>query len=371
MSEKIKILCVEKLNSPSHYLRLNYPLSKINGKNLENREIEVVFQEYNEKTLAEAEKFDIFIYHWDIGASYKQLQNLQDKGVKIIYSLDDAFWGYSELHPYYNTQSAMKYIFSIVTNHLLGANAVIVPTERLAINCMKYADNIAILPNFLDKNDYKIEKTYYDKLKVGIFGSQSHYGDWKSIKGAINRIAKNKQLSEKCEFWVCGAVKGDKYWDDIIKLFKIKKNLNVVIKEVVPVTECINLLSELDVCLIPLEITEFNLSKSALRLMECAIAKVVPVGSGLYSGKELKGIVVCDTPISYEQTLLKLLDKDYYTKVLNYITEINLKDADFEKRIENTIATIGAVYMNDLPPRKIPRENTKIEEVLKKEEINE
>ena len=111
------------------------------------------------------------------------------------------------------------------------------------------------------------------------------------------------------------------------------------------------LYNDLDVCLMPLEYTEFNLCKSALKLMECTISKTLPVGSVLYSSKELKGIVVAETPIQYEETIVKLLNKNYYTTILNHIIEINLKDADFEKRLENTKVTLAAVYKEDLSPK--------------------
>lgn len=90
---------------------------------------------------------------------------------------------------------------------------------------------------------------------------------------------------------------------------------------------------------------------SALKLMECTISKTLPVGSALYSTKELKGIVVAESPLQYEQTIEKLLDKEYYNQVLNYVTDLNLKDADVDKRIENTKATLVAVAKEDLSPK--------------------
>jgi len=189
------------------------------------------------------------------------------------------------------------------------------------------------------------------KLNVCIYGSYSHYPDWLLLKGAINRFAKNQKIVENCVFYICGYVKNNSKWDEIVNLFKRKKNLKVEVREGLDTNNYMNLLKDMDVCLMPLEYTEFNLCKSALKLMECAISKTLPVGSALYSTKELKGIVVAETPMQYEETIEKLLDKEYYNQVLNYVTDLNLKDADVEKRIENTKATLIAVATEDLKPK--------------------
>lgn len=347
--EKIKILCLLKENrNGSDYHRMQYPLDKLNGQLLEDREIEVTYKVFDKDVLKEAESYNILVYNWDVtGLSVQDIGHLQSLGVKILYSIDD-YWQFSELHPYYNNDFIKQYIEGRVKQHLLSADGVMVTTERLALNCKPYADNIAILPNFLNPEDFKVEKSKSDKLRLGLLGSISHYPDFLMFKQVLNRLAKNKKIVDNCQFVICGYVQGDKYWEEIVSMFKKKKNIDLVIKPALPVNEYINLFSDIDVCLCPLEYTEFNLNKSALRLMECAITNTLPIGSSLYSSKELQGIVVAETPQEYEQTILKLLDRDYYNQVLKYITEINLKDADYNLRIENTKAVIGALYNEDL-----------------------
>ena len=349
MDNKIKVLAITGKDA-NRFHRFDYPLNKINGLNIENKEFEITLKEFNKEIITEAVNYDILMYHWDMDVSVQELGTLQTKGVKLLYSLDD-FWEFSPNHPYFNNEFVNSYTTNRVKQHLLIADAVMVTTERLALNVMKYNDNVAIIPNFLDLADYKLEKTISDKLRVGIIGSVSHAPDWRLIKGAIDRFSKNKEIVEKCEFYICGYVEGDKSWEKVVKLFSVKKNLKVIIKNALSATEYMELYNDLDVCLMPLEYTEFNLCKSALKLMECTISKTLPVGSVLYSSKELKGIVVAETPIQYEETIVKLLNKNYYTTILNHIIEINLKDADFEKRLENTKVTLAAVYKEDLSPK--------------------
>jgi len=218
-NNKIKVLAITKPLSGSHFWRIFYPLSKINGSIVEDKEIEVTFKDFDDSIPKEAENYNILIYHWDIGLSIQEIGRLQSIGVKVIYSIDD-FWEFSDYHPYYNSVFSRNYAQNRTKHHMINADGVIVTTERLALHAMKYNDNVAILPNFANPEEFKQfgTKTPSDKLRVGIIGSLSHVPDWMLLKGTINRIAKNKELAEKIEFHICGVVKDDKNWDEVIKI---------------------------------------------------------------------------------------------------------------------------------------------------------
>lgn len=341
---KIKVVALTKKESGSIVQRIIYPLNKIQGLELDGKEIEITFKESENLTVEEIKRFDILIYHWNCPFTIDQLKELQEAQVKIIYSIDDTF-NIEENNSNYLIPGLREYAKARVIQHLKSADAVIVSVERLAIMYKEYNDNIAILPNFLDPKDFKIEKTKSEYLRIGIIGSASHIDNFLSLKSVINRLAKNKTISEKCEFHLCGN-DGSVGWKQIIKMFKVKKHLKVIVKDYSSTDDYFKLYENLDVCLLPLLPTEFNMCRSALRLNECAIANVLPIGSALYSFKELRGIVVCNNyPKMWEETILEILDEDNYEKILKYVTDINLKDADFEKRFENTKAVIGAVYL--------------------------
>lgn len=345
--ERIKLLAINKPGGSGLH-RVSY-FNKLNGVEIEEKKIEVTIKDFDKSILQE--DFDILLYHWDINFTFTELGELQARGKKLIYSLDD-FWEFSILHPYYQNEQLRNYTKQRIRTHLLNADCVIVTTQRLAWNCLQYNDNVAILSNFLNPNDFKIgEKTKSAKLRVGFTNSISHYPDMLMFKQVINKLAKNKKISENVEFCLYGVDNNDPKWQDIIKLFTVKKNLTITIKEFLPVEEYMSFYNSLDVCLMPLEMTEFNYSKSALKLAECALSNTLPIGSSLYSGKELKGIVVCETPQQYEETVEKLLDKEYYNQVLKYVTEVNLKDNDYNKRFEDTLKVINTVYSEDLSPK--------------------
>lgn len=352
MSKKIvKVLGIIKKNSGSHYHRIEYPLTKIMNESneLDDHVFEITLKESQDLTVEELESYNVITFNWGVEIPASKLGELQSKGVKIVYSLDD-FWQFSDNHPYYNNPVQIKTEQNNVIRNLILSDAVIVTTERLALQVLPYNENVAIVPNFLDEKDFNLVKTESNKLRVGIIGSVSHAPDWELLKGVINRIAKNKDLVEKCQFVICGYSQGPA-WDKTVNMFKVKKNLDIVVKEGKSVYEYMELYNDLDVVLMPLENTEFNVCKSALKLMECTLSKTVPVGSILYNAKELKGIVVAETPLQYEESLIKLLDKEFYNKVLDHIIETNKKVINFEERIKNTKAVFCEVYNNDLSPK--------------------
>jgi len=346
--ETIKILTITKKGSSPHWHRVEYPFSKINGLEIENKKVEIVFKEFNKETfLQDVEGFNILVYHFNIEVDIKDLEELKNKNVKIVYSIDDAFGkdDYSVMHPYYNNDFVKTYTEYRIAQQIKNATCLIVPTERLMLHCKNLNNNIAILPNFLDKNDFKIEeKTKSNKFRIGFVNSVSHYPDMLMFKQVLNKLAKNKTIVENVEFHIYGYIKEDRYWTEIINMFKKKKNIYLILKEYVPIEDYLTLYKDLDVCLMPLEYTEFNLCKSSLKLIECAFTNTLPVGSSLYSTKELKGILVAESPLEYEQTILKLLDKEYYNQVLSYVTEVNLKDNNCKERFENTLKVINTVY---------------------------
>lgn len=347
---KIKVLVVlkDKLFNGSRYHRLQYPFSKINGKEFEGKEFAIDFEVFNENTLKKAEEYNIFIYHWDIACSIVELGELQSKGIKIIYSIDDSF-EVEERNINFQDRFLRLYTKGRVIQSLLNADAVIVSTDRLMLKYKEFNDNIAILPNFLDPEDFKIEKKKSEKLRVGFIGSASHIDNFLSLKGVVNRLAKNKKIVENVQFVLCGN-DNSTGWQQIVKMFFVKKGLDVKVVDYDMSENYIKMYENLDVCLLPMLPTDFNFCRSALKLNECAITNTLPIGSVYYNAKELKAIAVCDSPVDYEKTIEALLDKEMYNSALKHITEQNLKDADFNKRFENTKLVLGTVYNENLNP---------------------
>src|SRR6187402_967849 len=131
MKEKIRVLAITKGENSNTWHRLEYPLKKINGLELEGKELEIDLKELNEEVLKNIKSYNILIYEWDIALSIQDLGNLQAQGVKILYSISD-FWEFSEDNPTYKNQFEVNYAKQRVIQHLLLADAVMTTCERMA-----------------------------------------------------------------------------------------------------------------------------------------------------------------------------------------------------------------------------------------------
>ena len=349
MENKIKVLGITKENDANRYLRIEYPLSKINHEIVENKELDITLKDLSKELVKEMPNYDVIVFEWDIDMTVEELGKLQAQGVKLIYSLSD-YWEFSEAHPVYHDVNKRLYAGNRVKQLLLLADAVIVTTERLAANVVNYNGNVAILPNFLNPEDYKefSVKKESNKLRLGLIGSVSHYPDYLLFKQTLNKLASNKNIVENCQFQLCGVDSNNPFWKEIINMFKKKKHIDFITKEYLPLDRYMEFYQDCDVCLMPLEYTEFNKCKSALKIGECLVTNTLPLGSSFYAHKELKGIVVCESPLDYEQSIEKLLDKEYYNNTLEYIKQVNEKDNDWNKRLENTKAVLNTVYNDNL-----------------------
>lgn len=166
MENTIKVLAVVN-NEATRFHRFIYPFDKIKGTEFNGYKFEIDYREFSENLLDDIENYNIFTYHWDVNLSIQKLADIQARGLKILYSIDD-YWRYSPNHPYFNNELVNNYTENRVKQHILNADAVMVTTERLALQVMKYNDNVAILPNFLDSSDYKHISDYNETRRKNI-----------------------------------------------------------------------------------------------------------------------------------------------------------------------------------------------------------
>ena len=344
--QKIKILGVNRDRNGSDWHRIFYNLNNINGLNIENSEIEVVFTE-GENLMEEIKGFNILAYNWDCKLTVQQLSSLQKEGIKILYFIDD-FWEFPIGHYNFFNGEAIK---TRTKQHLLQADAVVCTTQDLVLKAIHYNDNVAIIPNFLNPKDFTIvDKKESDKLRLGLIGSASHIPNFLEFKNVLNKISKNKELCKKIEFVIGGYVK-NAMWDSVIDMFKKKKNVNYKIIEYIPLDNYLDVYSEIDVCLLPLEIHDFNFCRSSLKLIECALTNTIPVGSPIYSKKEINKLVSCFSPLDWEESISLLTNEEYFKTILKNITEENLTNNKFEERFYNLLKVVNSVYREDLSPK--------------------
>jgi len=350
--EKYKISALIEEMSGSSYHRVKLPSEWLNGSKIkvgeEEKEIEVNFisVERSKRTLKEEyfKDCDLVYFNWAWNNAISEVVLWKKKyNIKIVMDIDD-FYIYSPNNPASENPLKADFNKKQVLKYAVEADSVICSTLLLGEILLKYNKNIAISNNFLPvgEGQFRIYQNKNEgKLKICIFGSISHFGDWLLLKPVINKLCNNKEIVKNCEFYLIGYT-DNKYWNEIVKMFQKKKHVNTTVVAGRNVDEYMYLLEGMDICLIPLEDVMFNKTKSALKLAELSIKGVIPIGSELYSSKELNSFVVCKTPLDYEKTILKLIDRKVFKETLDKVVENNLRDNKIEERKQDLLGIFEA-----------------------------
>lgn len=343
----------------SKFHRVSLPLKALNGKEVmvggEKCIIEVsIFDKGIDQYFSEEEikNNDIVYSNWAMQNNEGAFSVSLNKYNTLYIADFDDFWVYPNNPVTKHTEDVGKILRQIVQ-----ADFVIASTLRLAEHCKQYNPFVIVNENSLPVGEgqfLETKKKRGELLNVGICGSISHLVDWMQLKGVINRLAKNKNIAKNCKFVICGYKKVGEYsyWDEVVKMFKIKKNLNVEIIDGLEVGEYMKLYENLDVCLMPLVDHEFNYTKSPLKLRECAIKGVVPIGSKIYSEKDGVGILKSETGLQYEGWLEYLLKEGNLEKMSERMSNLNLKTNDFEGRIETLRQVVEFVHTEEFQKEK-------------------
>lgn len=184
------------------------------------------------------------------------------------------------------------------------------------------------------------------KLRLGIIGSLSHHDDWLLLKPVLNRLAKNKIIVENCQFVIAGYSKNE-VWDNIVSMFKKKKNIDLVILNAKSVDNYMSLYDEIDIVLQPLVESPYNIAKSGLKILESSIKDCIFLGSQLYQYKEFNAYFKCETPLDYEKTIEFLLKDNNYNEYQQKLCSENLAVNNWQQRVDFTLELLKVVMSKE------------------------
>lgn len=344
---ELRILANLANENGSKLHRVKLPLSKVNGReveiNGEKVKIIVDFVKSGDSLEGKFEETDIFYNHFDMGIpSWKLSLELNRNNVKLIEDIDDIFYLNKE-NPVYSTFNSGN-----IKRYLTLADVIIVSNERLKAHVERFSNfrkgddfyPILVNNNHLPNEGqwkYKSKELHNGKVRFGIFGSISHYPDWKLLKGMIKILGNNKEFSKKAKFVVAG-YGNDKYWKEILGWFKgLKCEVELIPKK--DSSNYMELLDNIDVMLAPLVNDEFSYNKSSLKIAECAMRDIFLVGSLPYAGKDLScGIAV--EPEDWQKWVWELLKDDKWWHLGKEFGEKNRNVMNFEERINSLTKAI-------------------------------
>lgn len=276
----MKILAHYDEFTGSHYHRIHLPILHLERHYPEHEII-------RKKELREADfaNCDILFYNRFIKIPIFNLNLLRKKyGFKIIIDMDDKVF-IPKNHYMYNFYEQQKIPEKIVTN-LINADYITCSTEYLANELKQYNSNIIVVPNAIDFeiDQFKLkEKELNDKLRVIYPCSLSHVHDVKLLETSFKKIRNDSFTNNNTIFTLAGYNEGNKQtktiWDKMKDVYKKLGKYNI--SKSLTTDQYMAHYDNQDVCTIPLEVTDFNKSKSILKLLEAGSKKLAVIASNV------------------------------------------------------------------------------------------
>ena len=274
------------------------------------------------------DKYDIIHIHKglfrDMRSFLLAMEYFKETGKVTVMDIDD-HWELSTHHPQYKSNE-MYGLAKIIQNNLKLFDYVTTTTPIFAQRIEKYNKNVKIFPNAINPEDerFKVNKPASDKVRVGLIMGSSHEYDMALLDGISSKIG--PETLEKIQFVLCGFdLRGtiktinkdtkevterpiqpkesvwyryektltDNYrivskdYQDFLELFLNNVQYPNVENEhykrcwTKDINHYYEHYSEVDVLLAPLEVNEFNLVKSPLKVAECAFSHTALIASNV------------------------------------------------------------------------------------------
>lgn len=213
------------------------------------------------------------------------------KGVKIVLDVDD-YWELSSTHPLRDYW--YKHGYNILYQRTIQiADVVFTTNDFLRNKILPLNKNCVIIPNAVPfgetffTQDLNVSKL--DKMNFLYSGGSTHYKDVLILKNKFDRISTDKFIQDKALFTLAGFNPlNNKHceWDKMASVFKRTKSYSIV--NTLPVQKHMSIYDSADVVLIPLVNSEFNRSKSFLKIIEASTRELPCIVSDTLPYSELK-----------------------------------------------------------------------------------
>ena len=189
---------------------------------------------------------------------------------KIVVDIDDLLWSIPVGNPAMGdaNQHANR-IFSL-TGSVQSADWITVSTVPLYNALKPLNSNIAVLPNYLDLNDWKHPRGKHKSVRIGWVWSPTHIPDMHIVEGALHKI--KKKYGDKVEIVIFGTT---------LDVFKGLKTTNIAGVKYDKYPETF-MKAGIDISIAPLADNDFNKCKSNIKWLESTMAGAAFIGSKIY-----------------------------------------------------------------------------------------
>ena len=250
------------------YHRLIVPFGKVS--NMQEFQCDV-FEQPEFLPEDKLQQYQAIVFQRNIDETGKSLQvinKLRKLGLKIIFDIDD-FWHLAPTHHLYNvykTNNLPKQTEEILRN----VDLVTTTTEHLANIIKQFNKNVEVIPNCLnlDEPQWQSNKMYSETIRFGYIAGVYHISDMKILERPIEKALFG---IDNCSFTLGGYTENAhyKYYEQVLSCNnKAKERYRRV--NALPVEKYGFAYNHTDVSLIPLDITNFSVCKSEIKLLEAA-----------------------------------------------------------------------------------------------------
>ena len=305
--------------------------------------------------LSEIMNSDIIVFHRpETIDAHKTAIELKRRGKKIVFDNDDTF-KMDKGNPFYAKNKTTEKLYGrnvknhsrLVDNFIRNADAAFTTNEFLADEYRKINDNVFVLPNCIDTDDWlEPKRNEGDKVRIGFIGSTTYSNDFKNIKNYIIELDERDDVQivifglDDKEDRKNNPIVADvynhqyKFWDDL-------KNLeHMPWSSMEDYSETLNNL-KLDILLIPRQDNYFNRCKSNVKFLEAAMCEIPVVAQGFTTNdspydKDINGkngILIKDNSKWKEEVDRLIKDKELRRRMGKEAKQYVLKHYNIENNV--------------------------------------
>lgn len=266
----------------------------------------------------------------------KLMQDFKKRGKRVLYDMDDDFWHVAKSNPSVTVSNAMKDQFESL---LKNADAAITPCPELIKKLKKLNKNVFFCPNGIDFKIYSKpinrDPMVKDELVIGYMGGSSHWEDLQIIVDALEELNTRHNFI----FFLYGVVgtqiedemyhyqrylsmniqpERNAYFKAALGFYDRLKNLRMIHRPFAPPELHPIILSRasIDIGLAPLQDTEFNRHKSAIKFYEYAATGAVTLASDVGAYPHEMNYLAKNTHKDWVKKLERLIvDKEFREKL--------------------------------------------------------
>ncbi len=277
---------------------------------------------------------DVVILHnqWHPGAD-ALVRSFKRHGLRVVADLDEDIFSASAQH-----QTHVRQLLGVV-------DATFVPTEHLAEKIASLSSNISITPNGVDLADWRslAKPRPEDRVRVvGFAGTSSHSANLDMLRPALAKLA-SKFKEQDIRFISVGC--RPPWLADVMPGAEI-------VDPCTADTYAIRLAAlQLDVALAPLGNSEFDQSRSALKIWEYTAAGAVtiasnvdPYASAIQDGAT--GLLVDNRPELWVQAITKLIRNHELRRELHESAQRAVEAHDISRTAPAMLAALEATNPN-------------------------